>query len=325
MFRKLSSCTLGLMLVSGAVAVHAQDTSQTLVFGILSTESSPSFKQDWQTVLDDMSKQIGIKVTPQYGTDYADLVKSMYYNKTQFAWLGNKAAIEAVDRASGEVFAHTVNTDGSLGYYSVIAVHKDSPHKSLDDILKNAKGINFGLGDLNSTSGYVVPNFYVFAQNNVNPQTAFKSVRNANHETNILAVANKQVDAAVFASDTLARMEERDAKTTQQLRQVWKSPLITADPIVWRKDMDQDKKTKIKNFFLGYAKSGPNAAQQKAVLNRLTLSGFQESTNTQLKPIRQLDLFKEKVKLESDTAMGAEEKKARLENVNRKLAALEKS
>ncbi len=46
MFRKLSSCTFGLMLVSAAAVVHAQDTSQTLSFGILSTESSPSFKQD---------------------------------------------------------------------------------------------------------------------------------------------------------------------------------------------------------------------------------------------------------------------------------------
>jgi len=129
----------------------------------------------------------------------------------------------------------------------------------------------------------------------------------------------------VHATDTLARMEEREPNTTRQLRQVWKSPLITADPIVWRKDLPPELGAKIKEFFLGYGKSGPHAAQQKAVLNRLTLSGFRESSNAQLKPIRQLDLFKEKVKLEADTAMAAEEKKARLEIINRKLEALEKS
>ena len=322
MFKKI---LFGIALVSAVSAACAQSGSKTLTFGILATESSPSFKQDWQTVLDDMSKQIGVKVVPEFGADYASLVRGMYSKQIQFAWLGNKAAIEAVDRADSDVFAHTVNKDGSLGYYSVISVHKDSPYKSVEDILKNAKSINFGLGDLNSTSGYVVPNYYIFAKNNVNPATAFKSVRNASHEANIQGVANKQLDAAVHATDTLARMEEREPNTTNQLRQIWKSPLITADPIVWRKDLQPELAAKIKEFFLGYGKSGANAAQQKAVLNRLTLSGFQESTNAQLKPIRQLDLFKEKVKLEADTVMAADEKKARLEAVNRKLAALEKS
>jgi phosphonate transport system substrate-binding protein len=322
MFKKI---LLGVALVSAVSTVCAQSSPKTLTFGILATESSPSFKQDWQSVLEDMSKQIGVKVVPEFGADYASLVRGMYSKQIQFAWLGNKAAIEAVDRADSEVFAHTVNKDGSLGYYSVISVHKDSPYKSVEDILKNAKNINFGLGDLNSTSGYVVPNYYIFAKNNLNPATAFKSVRNASHEANIQAVANKQLDAAVHATDTLARMEEREPNTTNQLRQVWKSPLITADPIVWRKDLSPELAAKIKEFFLAYGKSGANAAQQKAVLNRLTLSGFQESSNAQLKPIRQLDLFKEKVKLEADTVMAADEKKARLEAVNRKLAALEKS
>ena len=321
----LKKILLGAALVSAASAACAQSAPKTLTFGILATESSPSFKQDWQTVLDDMSKQVGVKIVPEYGTDYASLVRGMYGKQIQFAWLGNKAAIEAVDRADSEVFAHTVNKDGSLGYYSVISVHKDSPYKSLDELLKNAKSVAFGMGDLNSTSGYVVPNYYIFAKNNINPATAFKSLRNASHEANIQAVANKQLDAAVYASDTFMRMEEREPKTTGQLRQLCKSTLITADPIVWRKDLQPELAAKIKEFCLGYGKSGPNAAQQKAVLNRLTLSGFQESSNAQLKPIRQLDLFKEQVKLEADTVMAEGEKKARLEAISRKLAALEKS
>ncbi len=326
MFRKvLSAWVLGVAFVSAVSPASAQSAVNSLTFGILSTESSPHFKRDWQSVLDDMGKQLGVKVNPAFGLDYADLVKGLYYKKIQFAWLGNKAAIEAVDRANSEVFAHTVNRDGSLGYYGVISVHKDSPYKNLDDLLKNAKNIHFGMGDLNSTSAFVVPNYYIFAKNSINPATAFKSIRNVSHETNILSVANKQVDAAVHATDTLARMEERDPATTQQLRQIWKSPLITADPIVWRKDLPPDLAVKIKDFFLQYGKSGPNAAQQKLVLNRLTLSGFQESSNAQLKPVRQLNLFKEKVKLEANTTMGAAEKKARLEIIHRKLAALEQS
>lgn len=322
MFRSsLSAIAFGVLLAATATTARAED----LTFGYLPTESSASLKQDWQSVLDDLGKKIGVKVNSQPATDYASLVTALGLKQVQFAWLGNKAAIEAVDRAGVDVFAHTVNIDGSHGYYSMISVHKDSPYKNLDDILKNSKKINFGLGDVNSTSGFVVPNYYVFAKNNITPKAAFASVRNANHEVNILAVANKQVDAAVHASDVMARMEERQPDLIHQLRQVWKSPLIAADPLVWRKDLPDDLKAKIKDFFLAYGKSGPNAAKEKAVLKRLVLGGFQESSNAQLKPIRQLDLFKEKLKIEGDANIGDDDKKHRLEIINRKLAAIEKS
>ena len=39
----------------------------------------------------------------------------MRFNKVQVAWFGNKSAMEAVDRASGEVFAQMVAADGSPG------------------------------------------------------------------------------------------------------------------------------------------------------------------------------------------------------------------
>lgn len=326
MFRKLFSiCFVGLAVAAATPAAYADEAGKSINFGILSTESTQNLKQDWQPVIDDMSKKLGIKVIPFFAPDYAGVIEAMRFNKVQFAWLGNKSAIEAVDRANGEVFAQTVNVDGSLGYYSYISVHKDSPYHNLDDVLKNAKNLNFGIGDPNSTSGFLVPSYYVFAQNNINPKTAFKTVRGANHETNILAVANKQVDAAVHSSDVLERIKARQPEAASQLRQVWKSPLIAADPLVWRKDVAPELKTKIRDFFLVYGQSGPEAAQEKAKLNKLTLGGFQESSNAQLKPIRQLELFKDKIKLEADVNMAADDKKSRLDEINRKLTDIAKS
>jgi phosphonate transport system substrate-binding protein len=326
MFRKLlSACTLGLAFASIAPAAHADESVKTLNFGILSTESSQNLRQDWQPIIDDMSKKLGIKVTAFFAPDYAGVIEAMRFNKIQFGWLGNKSAIEAVDRASGEVFAQVVNIDGSTGYHSYISVHKDSPYNSLDDVLKNAKNINFGIGDPNSTSGFLIPSYYVFALNNVNPKSAFKTVRSANHETNIMAVANKQVDVAVHSSDTLERVKARQPAVADQLRQVWKSPLIASDPLVWRKDLPQDLKMKIKNFFVTYGQAGPDMTRQKAQLAKLTLGSFQESSNAQLKPVRQLELFREKTKLEADANMQADEKKAKLEDITRKLNDIAKS
>lgn len=321
----LSACAAGILFAANASVAHASDDLKNINFGIISTESAQNLRQDWQPLLEDMSTKLGVKVTAFFAPDYAGVIEAMRFGKVHVAWLGNKSAIEAVDRASAEVFAQTVNVDGTTGYHSYISVHKDSPHQTLDDVLKNAKSLNFGIGDPNSTSGFLVPTYYVFAQNNIDPKTAFKTVRGANHEANIMAVANKQVDAAVHSSDVLDRIKTRQPEVAKQLRQVWKSPLIAADPIVWRKDLPQDLKNRVKEFFVTYGRSGPDATQQKAVLNKLTFGSFQESSNAQLKPIRQLELFKEKTKLEADASMKAEEKKAKLDDIARKLSDISKS
>jgi phosphonate transport system substrate-binding protein len=325
MFKYLSGVTFAVAFLSGVPAASAQDAIKTLNFGIIATESSQNLKQDWQPILDDMTRKIGVKVNAFFAPDYGGVIEGMRFNKVHLAWYGNKSAIEAVDRSSGEVFAQMVNADGTLGYHSYVSVHKDSPYQSLEDIFRNAKNMSFGIGDPNSTSGFLVPSYYVFALNNVEPKKAFKTVRGANHESNILAVANKQVDAAVHSSDTYERVKTRKPEIGNQLRQIWKSPLIAADPLVWRKDLPADMKAKIKDFFVTYGKSGPNAENEKAKLAKLTLGGFQESTDEQLKPVRQLELFKEKMKLEADANMKDEEKKARLDDISRQLSAIAKN
>jgi phosphonate transport system substrate-binding protein len=105
-------------------------------FGIISTESSQNLKSDWQPILDDMAKKTGLKVNAFFASDYAGIIEGMRFNKVHVAWYGNKSAMEAVDRAGGEVFAQMVNADGTQGYYSHLIVNKDSPLKTLDDVLQ---------------------------------------------------------------------------------------------------------------------------------------------------------------------------------------------
>lgn len=321
----LSALALCIATTAVPLAAAAQEAGTPLNFGIISTEASQNLRQDWQPVIDDMSRALGVKVTAFFAPDYAGVIEAMRFNKVQIAFFGNKSAIEAVDRANGEVFAQTVNLDGSTGYYSFISVASDSPYRNVDDLLKNAKNLNFGIGDPNSTSGFLVPSYYVFAQHDVNPKTAFKTIRSANHETNIMAVANRQVDAAVHSSDTLERITARQPEVAAKLRQIWKSPLIAADPIVLRRDLAPELKTKIKAFFVGYGQPGPGQVLAKGKLAKLTLGSFKESSNAQLKPIRQLELFKEKMKLEADAGMQGDDKKARLDDISRKLADLASS
>ena len=320
MLRKFIGGLAAAILV--AAPVLAQDIKE-VNFGIISTESSQNLKSDWQPLLEDMAKKTGYKVNAFFAPDYAGIIEGMRFGKVHLAWYGNKSAMEAVDRAGGEVFAQMVNADGTQGYYSHFVVNKDSPLKTLDDVLKNAKSLSFGNGDPNSTSGFLVPSYYVFAQNKIDARTAFKVSRSANHETNALAVVNKQVDVAVTNSETLDKIKDRMPEKFKDIRVVWTSPLIPLDPLVMRKDLPDATKQKLKDFFYTY---GAGGQREKDVLMKISkLSAFKPSTNAQLVPIRQLELFKERNKFEADANLPAGEKQAKVAEIDRKLAELSRN
>ena len=66
------------------------------------------------------------------------------------------------------------------------------------------------------------------------------------------------------------------------------------------------------------------SAEEKKVLAGLAWAPFKESSNNQLLPIRQLELFRTKTKLQADESMAADEKKAKMAEIDAQLAALEK-
>ena len=305
------------VLALASLAASAQEIN----FGIIATDTASVERDRWEPLFRDMEKKTGLTIKAFYAPDYAGVVEAMRFNKVQVAWYGNKAAIDAVDRSGGEVFAQVKKADGSLGYSSLLITQKDSPYNNLNDVLKNGKSINFGIGDPGSTSGFLVPSYYVFALNKVDSRTAFKTIRNASHGANIQAVLAKQLDVATNNTEEIEKLEATKPEVAKELKVIWKSPLIPNDPLVWRKDLDAGVKAKLKGFLLSYGQSDADKAVLKNIYN---YSGFKESTNEQLIPIRQLELFKDRRKVENDEQYSAEEKAQRIADIDKKLAALNK-
>lgn len=305
----LASCLLG----------TAQADDKVINFGIMSTESSQNLKSVWQPFLDDMTKKTSLKVNATFASDYAGLIQGMRFNKVDVAWLGNKAAMEAVDRSGGEIFAQTAAANGAPGYWSVIIARKDSPINSVEDMLKHAKELTFGNGDPNSTSGYLIPGYYVFAKNNVDAATAFKRTLNSSHEVNALSVAKGQLDVATFNTESWDRLEVTQPDKAAMLKVIWKSPLIPADPMVWRKSLSDDDKNKIREFFATYG----DTDEEKAVLKNMQMGKFLKSSDDQLLTIRQLDLFKQKSEVTASTTLDANEKATRLKTIDDGLTKLQ--
>lgn len=314
----LRRLTVTALLGASLVAAQAQE----IAFGVIATDAASTQRERWEPFFRDMEKKTGLTIKSYYAPDYAGVIEAMRFNKVQVAWFGNKSAMEAVDRAQGEVFAQVMYADGSFGYHGLLIAHKDSPYHTVEDVLKNGKSIHFGIGDPNSTSGFLVPTYYLFAKNGVDHRTAFKTVRNASHGANIQAVLAKQVDVATNNTEDMGKLEATRPELYSQLKVLWKSPLIPSDPFVYRKDLDPAVKAKLRSFVLGYAKTDP---QEKAILKVIyNYGGFRESNNDQLIPIRQLELFRDRAKAEADDKLAADEKAKLLAEFDRKLAALGK-
>ena len=322
----LRTITYAAIALAAGLAAAKAETPNELIFGVVPTEASANQKKNWEPFVEAMSKAVGIKVKAFYATDYAGVIEAMRFGKVHLAWYGNKSGMEAVDRANGEVFAQAVSKDGSTGYYSHIIVRADSPYNKLEDVLKCDKSLNFGIGDPNSTSGFLVPTSYIFAAKDIDPKTCFKTVRNANHQANAMAVANKQVDAATNNSEDLQRIELNAPDARKQIKIIWTSPIIPLDPLVWRKDLDAGVKSKLYTFLISYGRFGTDEEVKIAreVLASLIWSPFNPSSDRQLIPIRKLEANKSLMKIQGDDKLSAAEKAEKAAPLKAELARIEK-
>ena len=297
--------------------------------GIISTESSTVLSKNWTTFIKDLSTYLKVDVKPFFAADYAGIIEGMRFGKVHVAWFGNKSAMVAIDRAGGEIFAQTIKFDGTEGYYSLLIAHKDSPINSLEDILKCDKTYTFGNGDPNSTSGFLVPSFYVWAKNKQSPKKCFKRVLTSNHSGNALAVANKKVDVATNNTENIYdRLKKTNPKAFSNIKEIWRSPLIPSDPMVWKKDLSAQAKEKLAYFFLQYGRFGSldKIGKERASLAKMSdgWGPFLASSNAQLIPIRQLALFKNKLKIQNDSKLSQAEKDKKITKIDAALAEVAK-
>lgn len=316
-------------LALGAAPHASAQELKELNFGIISTESQASARPNWTPFLADMEKAVGLKLNAFFAPDYAGIIEGMRFNKVQVAWYGNASAIEAVDRSSAEVFAQSTYKTGGDGYYGVLIVHKDSPIKSLQDVIATPGKLAFGNGDPNSTSGFLIPSYYAWAQNNVDIRKHFTRVLTGNHESNMVAISAKQLDIATGNTEDLERFEKNQPDRFKEIRVIWKSPLIPSDPLVWRTDLAAPIKDKLKTFILTYGtpangKSQTELQRETQILANLQWGTFKPSSNKQLIPIREVALFRAKLVAEQDDKLSAQEKATKIKEIEEKLTDLKK-
>ncbi len=272
----------------------AASGEEPLRFAQIRPLSANVISRAWEPLFADLGEYLGREVRAKVYEDYAGVIRALGSGEADAAWMGNMAAIQAVDRGYGEIGASIVGLHGEDGYYALLLVRSDSPLWSVDDVIRRAGSLVFGNGDPNSTSGSLVPGYYVFTARGLDPQRIFLRMTRDNHEGNFLAVADGKVDVATGNSASLAGFKERYPRRYGKVRIIWTSPRIPSDPILWRRNLPLPTKDKLREFFVGYGKPAPGKSAGRLEHERETLagirkSGFAASDDSQLAPLRVLE------------------------------------
>ncbi len=260
-----------------------------LQVGFIPAEDARAMVRQSQAILDKLAEAVGMKVEVFVGSDYNATIEALRANHIDVALLGPFSYVLATTQAKVEAFAITVTAKTMQpGYHSIIITQKGSPINSLQDI----KGHTYAFVDPGSTSGYMVP-ATAFVKAGLEPEKDFKQVMySGGHDASIVAVAEGKVEAASVADRILERAFAKGLADRKKIKVIWESQLIPNDPMLYRTNLPEDLKKKIRDAFYGF-KNLPFGEMG-------TVARFDPATDKDYDPVREiaktlkLDLTKKK-------------------------------
>lgn len=286
----LFSAVALLSLIGGA---KAEDLKEFRI-GIMGGENEADRLRSYQCLADKLPAVIGVeKVSLFPAADYDGVVQGLLGGTLDYAELGASAyaKVHLTNASAAEPILTTVQTDGSKGYYSLMVARKDSGITKLEDL----KGKKLGFADPDSTSGYLIPLVTL-------PKTLGMPVKEffaetgfgGGHENLVLEVLKGTFDAGTtfgsgvgdfktgYTSGNLKKMVDKGVLNMDDLVELWRSPMIPNGPLVVRSSLNDDMKSKFKQFMLDLPKTD---AACFAAIEGGNFQGFTEVNNDFYQPI----------------------------------------
>jgi phosphonate transport system substrate-binding protein len=248
--RSLIGATLALAFTGAA---QAQTRPSEIVFAVIPSENASGVTERYGPFVEYLSKELGTKVTLRIANDYAAVIEGQRAGNIHIAYYGPSSYVRAATVTNGNVvpFVTSTNSDGSVGYYSVLYTRAGNSAGSLQDL----KGKNLCLVDPNSTSGNNVPRF-AMNKMGINPDAFFgKVVYAGSHENAITAVQQGTCDGAFnwWNSDTdsnFQRMVNKGMVKRDDFKIVFRSEMIPGSPYAFLDNLPADTKAAITKAFV---------------------------------------------------------------------------
>ncbi len=202
--RTLTVCALAIVSIA-SIATTTGALAQTTVLRVsaIPDEAPTELQRKFKPLGDYLRKETGLDVQFTPVTDYAAVVEGLATSKIDLAWLGGFTFVQAKLRTGGGAVPIVQRAEDEK-FTSKFIVPADSTAKTLADL----KGKTFAFGSPSSTSGHLMPRFYL-TQAGIEPDRDFKTIAfSGAHDATVAFVASGRADAGVLNASVMDKLVE---------------------------------------------------------------------------------------------------------------------
>jgi phosphonate transport system substrate-binding protein len=183
---------LAALVVVSIGSALAQQAPKELRISAIPDENPQELLRIYTPFADYLAKEIGIPVKFTPVVDYAATVEGLAGNKLDMVWYGGLTSVQAARMAKGakRIIMRKEDTE----FKSQFITRKDTGVKDLKDL----KGKTFSFGSVSSTSGHLMPRYYLMKAG-INPEKDFSKFSfSGAHDATAAWVEAGRVDAGAL-------------------------------------------------------------------------------------------------------------------------------
>jgi len=269
--------TLGVMACAKSNRASS-DVSKSPVLRVSMIPSTDPGKilRDSQPLISYLEAETGAKVELTVPTNYAAVVEAIANDQVDIAYFGGFTYVQASQRAG---VMPLVQRERDRNFHSVFITQPGSGINSLMDL----KGRTFAFGDINSTSGHLMPEYFM-RQNNVGMEVIANAVYTGGHDATALAVVNRKVDAGAMDEAVFEKMTKDGKLDADKVRIFYTTPPFF--DYVWASRKGLDSQTAEK-FSAALLKLSSGDASKKTILDLLNATTYHRANDSDYDNLRQ--------------------------------------
>jgi phosphonate transport system substrate-binding protein len=242
---------------AATVAMPALAENAVLRVSAIPDEAPTELQRKFAPLGKYLEAQTGMKVIFTPVTDYAAVVESLATKKIDLAWLGGFTFVQAKIRTNGTAIPIAQREEDAK--FTSKFITADPAIKSLSDL----KGKTFAFGSPSSTSGSLMPRFFL-QQAGINPEQDFKNIAfSGAHDATVAFVAAGKVEAGVLNASVWDKLVETKKVDSAKVRVFATTPPYFDYNWTVRGDLDPALIKKLTDAFL---KLDPANPEHKEIL-----------------------------------------------------------
>ena len=260
--RGLSLAALTLSMAT--FSAHA-DTPAVLRVSAIPDEAPTELQRKFKPLGEYLSQATGMQVVFTPVSDYAAVVESLATKKLDLAWLGGFTYVQAKIRTNGTAIPIVQRAEDAV--FTSKFITADPSIQTLADL----KGKTFAFGAPSSTSGSLMPRYFLL-QDGLNPEKDFKTVAYSGaHDATVAFVAAGKAEAGVLNTSVWDKLVETKKVDTSKVRVFATTPTYFDYNWTVRGDLDAAITKKLTDAFLALDPAKP---EHKAIMDLQRASKF---------------------------------------------------